>query len=441
MREKGPAIDFISGLQWADLPQATRRRAKLCLLDGLGVTLAGTLTEVSKITASYAAFGWRGNEAAIFLHGCQASTAGAAFANAHSANALDLDDDAIFTRGHPGAQLIPTVLAVGEERCASGQSLLVALVCGYEMAIRIGRCWHDHHETYQACGSWGSVGCAAAAANLMKLSPHGISSALGIAEYHAPNAPMMEDIAHPSMVKHAIGWGAMTGVTAAGLAARGYTGVPILMEMEKYRAWFKDLGDKYWMDGGVFYKEWSSCAWGHAAGVAALQLVEKHGIKLEEIKKIRVKTFTEAAALFRDLPSTTEEAQFSIRWPLACLLVDHQLGPEQILEKRLSDPQVVNLFDKIEIVLDQGIDQLYREMKGTDLRMHSAVEITLQDGRCLNSGIVERAADRWDEQSLKDKFNSLAGYVLPVSTVEKLIEMIIHFEQIDDVKELVGLIT
>ncbi|OPL11223.1 MAG: hypothetical protein AVO34_09020 [Firmicutes bacterium ML8_F2] len=441
MPEKRPAIDFIGGLQWADLPHATRHRAKLCLLDGLGVTLAGTLTEVSKITAAYAVCGWRGNEATIFLHDCRASTAGAAFANAHSANALDLDDDAIFTRGHPGAQLVPTVLAVGEERCAGGQSLLTALVCGYEMAIRMGRCWHDHHETYQACGSWGSVGCAAAAANLMKLSSHEISSALGIAEYHAPNAPMMEDIDHPSMVKHAIGWGAMTGVTAAGLASRGYTGVPILIEMEKYRSWFKDLGDKYWMNDGVFYKEWSSCAWGHAAGVAALQLVEKHEIKPEEIKKIRVKTFTEAAALFRNLPATTEEAQFSIRWPLACLLVDHILGPEQILEKRLSDPQVINLFDKIEIVLDHEIDQIYREMKGTDLRMHSAVEITLQDGRCLDSGIVERAADRWDEQSLKDKFQRLVGYVLPVFTVDKLVEMIIHFEQIDDVNELIELIS
>ena len=44
-------------------------------------------------------------------------------------------------------------------------------------------------------------------------------NALGIADYHAPNAPMMRDIANPAMVKHGIGWAALTGITAAELAA------------------------------------------------------------------------------------------------------------------------------------------------------------------------------------------------------------------------------
>lgn len=52
MKDKGCAADFIGDLQWADLPEATRRRVKLCLLDGLGVALAGTMTEVSKIAAA-----------------------------------------------------------------------------------------------------------------------------------------------------------------------------------------------------------------------------------------------------------------------------------------------------------------------------------------------------------------------------------------------------
>ena len=111
------------------------------------------------------------------------------------------------------------------------------MVVGYEVAHRIGRCWHASRDVYQACGSWGSVACAAVAAHLMRLTPEQAGHALGIAEYHAGNLPMMRDVDDPGMVKHGIGWGAMTGVTAAGLAARGYTGIPTLLAFPEYQEW------------------------------------------------------------------------------------------------------------------------------------------------------------------------------------------------------------
>lgn len=428
--------DFISNLCWSELPEGVRRRARLCLLDNLAVTLAGTMVPVSRIAAEYARASWAGNTSTI-LTGCgKASAAGAAFANACAANALDLDDDAIFTRGHPGAQLFPAVLAAGEKLGASGKQLLEALVIGYEISIRAGRCWHDHHQIYQACGSWGSVGCAAAVSKLLNLKNKQIRQALGIAEYHAPNAPMMRDIASPSMVKHAIGWGAMTGVTSAELAYCGYTGMPSILGFEQYREWVDDLGKEFWMKDWVFYKEWASCAWGHAAGVAALQLIDEFNINPDQISRVKVRTFTEAAALQQTYPAATEEAQFSLKWPLACLIMDRELGPKQILEERFSDPSLLNLFDKIEVVLDSEIDKLYNEMKEMDLRMHSAVEITLINGNHYDSGIVERKADQWDEESLESKFHRLASYVLEPDAVKDLVEMIWGFDNLTDIREL-----
>ena len=135
--------------------------------------------------------------------------------------------------------------------------------------------------------------------------------ALGIAEYHAPNAPMMRDIAHPTVTKHAIGWGAMNGVTSVELAQRGYTGIPSILGFEEYREWVADLGQTYWMADWVFYKEWCSCAWGHPACVAALQLVDIHGIIPDELAYIRVRVFEKAVMLHQGYPAATEEAQFS----------------------------------------------------------------------------------------------------------------------------------
>jgi 2-methylcitrate dehydratase PrpD len=431
---------FIKDLKWEQLDHSVKRRAKMCLLDNLGVTLVGALAPISRLAAGYAVDNWGRGCSTILLSGAKITAPGAAFANACAANALDLDDDAIFTRGHPGAQLFPAALAVAEKCGAGGKELLEALVIGYEISIRTGRCWHDLHEIYHSCGSWGSVGCAAVAAHLLKLGQPALENALGIAEYHAPNAPMMRDIYNPTMVKHAIGWGAMNGVTAAELAEIGYTGMPSILMMEKYREWVDDLGKMFWMTDWVFYKEWASCAWGHAAGVAALKLIDQHQIKPDQIDSVRVRTFEEAVRLCQDYPQTTEEAQFSVKWPLACLILDRELGPEQILEKRFPDQAVKSLFDRIELVVDPEVDRLYSEAKEMDLRMHSAVEIYLKDGHSYDSGIVEREADRYSEQDLEDKFRRLAAHVSDPKTIDRLVEMIWNFEQIADVRELTTLL-
>jgi 2-methylcitrate dehydratase PrpD len=431
---------FINDLKWESRPAEVKERALLCLLDNLGVTLVGTLAPVSRIASDFAIANWRGSDATILIHGNRVSAPGAAFANGCAGNALDLDDDAIYTRGHPGAQLFPAALAAAEKADAGGKELLEAMVVGYEVAIRSGRCWHHLHEMYHACGSWGSLGCTAAAARLLKLSPDQINHALGIAEYHAPNAPMMRAVYSPSMLKHAIGWGAMNGVTSAMLAGAGFTGSPSLLEMDCYRDWISDLGTVYWMADWVFYKEWASCAWGHPAGVAVLKLIDEYKISPEEIEKVKVKAFEEAAALFQGFPKTTEEAQFSIRWPLACLILDRELGPNQMLEQRFSDPQVKTMFEKIEVVVDPAVNQLYEEMKEMDLRMHGAVEIILSDGRILDSGIVERGADRYCKEDLELKFRKLAVHVCSQETVDKLVNLVWNFEYIKNVRELTDLI-
>ena len=440
MKSKGSASRFIRDTNWDQLSIDVKQRALMCLLDNLGVTMAGTLTPISTIASRFAVSNWGGNDSTILLHQSRVSAPGAAFANACAGNGLDLDDDAIYTRGHPGAQLFPAALAVAEKTGAGGKELLESLVVGYEISIRAGRCWHDMHDIYQSCGSWGSVGCAAVAAHLLKLDLEKIEHALGIAEYHAPNAPMMRDIYNPTMVKHAIGWGAMNGVTSALLAQSGYTGMPGLLGMDKYQDWVSDLGEFYMMTDWVFYKDWASCAWGHAAGVAALKLLDEFNIDPADIESVRVKTFEEAAQLCQNYPTTTEEAQFSVKWPLACLILDRELGPDQVLEKRFSDPNVLALFDKIELVVDPEISRLYEEMKEMDLRMHSAVEITLQDGRVFDSGVVERGADRYSEKDLEEKFRKLATHVTDPGTIDKLVDMVWNFEQVKNVQELTALI-
>ena len=442
------AARFIASTRWDVLPDPARWKIHMCLLDDVGATLAGTLTQVSKITAGYAAEAWRGDEASILLHGKRSTAVGAAFANAWAANGIDIDDGAQYAYGHAGAQIFPTALAVAESLELGGARMLAAMVVGYEVAHRVGRCWHDHHQIYQACGSWGTMACAAVAANLMGLTPEQAQHALGIAEYHAPNLPMMRDIDHPAMVKHGIGWAAMTGVVSAQLAARGFTGIPSILGFEQYQDWVSDIGQNYLMVDGVAWKTkgFACCSWAHAAMEGAHRLVKQHGINLDDIAKIHVMGFHETVRLGTRLPATTEEAQFNVAWPLAALLVDGEVGPDQTLEHRLNDPQIRSLAQKVEIEESEELNELCRLFEQGDPggRFASVVRIHLNDGREFDSGMVESGEKHpqpgWDAQVMEEKFRWLAGYVLDETLVDTVLDMLWHFEDVDSVHELTRLL-
>lgn len=449
------AAHFIVDARWENLPAAVQRKARLCFADGLGAALAGTLTRVSRISADYAVEAWGGDQATILrygpgrgLHGLRASMAGAAFANGNAANGLDLDDSARYAYGHAGAQIIPVVLAVAEALNRTGAELLTAMVVGYEIAHRIGRCWHASRNIYQACGSWGSVACAAAAASLMRLTSEQAGHALGIAEYHAGNLPMMRDVDDPGMVKHGIGWGAMTGVTAAGLAARGYTGIPTLLALPAYQEWVSDIGQTYLMLDGVAWKpaRYACCGWAHAGVEGARRLVQEHHFALEDIARIVVAGSQSTVRLGTRLPITTEEAQFNQAWPLAAMLVDGEIGPAQMLEVRLSDPRIRALAAKVEVVEDPEMERLCRLFEQGDPagRFANIVTITLDDGREFCSGLVDGGLrfpqPGWDEARMTEKLRWMTGFVLAEQRIDALANLLWRFETVPSVRGLIAVI-
>lgn len=440
---------FIVETRWEGLPEPVRDQARLCVTDDLAAALSGTLTRVSQITAAYAARAWAGDEASILLRGRRANVVGAAFANAWAANGLDSDDGLRYAYGHGGAQIFPTALAVAEAQGLNGRRMLAAMVVGYEVAHRVGRCWHDSRQVYQACGSWGSVACAAAAANLMELAPDEAWEALGIAEYHAPNAPMMRDIDDPTMVKHAIGWGAMTGVVSAGLASQGFTGVPSMLGFEQYRDWTSDIGDTFIMVDGVAWKErgYACCGWAHAAAKGARSLMEAHDIALDDIATIRVEGFDETVRLGTKLPTTAEEAQFNVAWPVAAMLVDGEIGPRQTLEARLDDPEMRAVARKVELLASEELNELCRLYEHGDPRgsFASRVTIMLRDGRKFDSGLVEGSSrfpnPGWRRERMEEKFRWLTRFVLDDKQIDRLVEMVRHVEDLSSVRELTDLVS
>ncbi len=196
---------------------------------------------------------------------------------------------------------------------------------------------------------------------------------------------------------------------------------------------------------GVDFKQYCSCGWGHHAIAAVQKLQGEHSWDVGDIASIRVEGHHWTAVLQTTHPTTTEEAQFSVKWPVAAYLVDGEVGPSQVLESRLSDPSINALVDRIELVETEELDSLYRpsfEGRGGGLGA-SRVVICLEDGRILDSGLVSdacRIAASGDEERLEKKFRWLTSSVLGENRIDGLLEMLWHFDAVHEVHELTSLL-
>ena len=86
------AAQFIGDTRWNGLPDVVQHKVKMCLVDIIAAIAGGVSTPISDIAAGCAPVAWPGDDATILLHDTRAGAAGAAFANACAANALDCDD-------------------------------------------------------------------------------------------------------------------------------------------------------------------------------------------------------------------------------------------------------------------------------------------------------------------------------------------------------------
>lgn len=237
------AVAFAHELCFEDIPTPVVDHLLLCLRDLVGVAAAGSCTPMSRMARDHAFDEWAAGarEARLLFDGRTVSPTGAAFANAATLDSFDAHDGHALAKGHAGAAVLPAALALGT---GTSHGLVTALVIGYEVATRAGIALHASTSEYHSSGSWNAIGCAAVGARLLGLDPARTHHALGIAEYHGPRSPMMRCIDHPTMVRDGTAWGAPSGVGAALLAARGFTGAPAHLLVTDDDLW-ADLGQRW----------------------------------------------------------------------------------------------------------------------------------------------------------------------------------------------------
>jgi 2-methylcitrate dehydratase PrpD len=403
---------FIHETTWDDLSRPVQAQAVRCLLDTVGAAVAGRATDLSRIIHDFAADAFTGSGASLWQDGRAVSPPGAALANGMTIDALDVHDGHPLTKGHAGAAVVPAAVAVLHlaDQPVSGKELLTSLAVGYEVALRAGIALHGTACDYHTSGAWNALGCAALTARRLRLAAEPTLHALGIAEYHGPRSPMLRCVEHPTMLKDGSGWGAMAGVSAALLAGQGFTGRPAqTVEGEGVRPYWEGLG-RDWQFLKQYFKPHAVCRWTQPALEGAVRLQEQHGFAAEEVTAVRVATFREATHLAVRKPANTEEAQYSLPFPVAAALVHGTLGPDQLTGAALRDARVLRLAERVELKEDPDLSRQF------PARRFAHVTVETESGARFE---IRHAEPRWDAEApptldeLRSKFRRLTKGVSP----------------------------
>lgn len=403
------AIDFIHDTSFDGLLPGLADEAIRCLADTLGVAAGGSCTQLSRIIRNHAARQFAGGRSAIWWDGRVASPAGAALANGMTIDALDAHDGHKLTKGHVGCGVIPGLIAVMQEEGETcPRELLTSIVIGYEIGTRAGIALHASASDYHTSGAWVALAVAALGARQLGLTTSQTREALGIAEYHGPRSQMMRCIDHPTMVKDGSGWGAMAGVSAAYLAADGFTGAPaVTVDSPALDHVWSDLGQT-WRIREQYIKLYPVCRWAQPAVEAVLALKHEHGFEAKDVAAVSIATFHEAKRL-ATIPDNTEQAQYSLPFPVAAALVRGALGVDEVTGSGLHDREIRRMAQMIEITETDEFNAAFPAS-----RLASAT-IRLRDGREVTSGATQAKGDpehRLPDKAVWSKFDALTRPVL-----------------------------
>ena len=446
---------FAAGLSPDAIPAAVLERAKLHVLDALGVGLASCAYEYGRRAVSGGVALGSGKDGACSVLGRseRLDVRDAALVNGILIHGLDFDDTHLASIVHPTCTSLPGALALAESRGASGRELLTAFLAGAEAAIRIGGAARGgfHEVGFHATGVVSHFASALAAGKLIGLDEEQLVAAQGIAGSTASGIQVFLEEGAWTKRFHP-GWGAVAGITAAQLAGQGFRAPTRPYEgrfglFETHLAEGADRVDldelsvglgEDWRFRDTALKPYPACHFIHGCADAALDL---HG-ELAGRQIVAVDAFLPEPTLHivaepaeaKRRPTTDYEAKFSAPFVVATCLRKGRFGLAELQPEAIADPEVQELSARVRCRPDPE--------SAFPSYFSGGVEVTLDDGGRhrrhvrVNRGAGERALDAAEVTA---KFLGTAGLAVSQVRAERIRDAVLRLEEIS-VPELTALL-
>lgn len=429
---------IVADLAFEDIDADSLAVAKQCLIDWFAVTLAGAQEPLTRILAAEAVEEGGSPRATIIGSAVKGTLAQACLVNGSGSHALDYDDVNLSMGGHPTAQVAAAVLAVAEDKGASGRDLLTAFVAGYEAEGRIGTLVAPSHygNGFHVTATVGSFGAAAGVGHLLGLDSGAMAAAFGIAGTQA--AGLKAQFGTMCKPLHA-GKAATNGLMAARLAKRGFTSRPDILEAPQG---FADTqSDNFRVEramrparGGFhvrenLFKYHAACYLTHSTIEILSDLRAEASLSPDQIDTVELSVDPGHLKVCNiQEPDTGLEVKFSLRHTAAFALTGEDTASiDSYSDANAQLPKLVALRRKVTVTDDGGPSTL------------ATARIKLHDGQTLERSFdVGVPATDVAAQGLKidAKFRALAVPLLGEATAAALLTDLHNLENLGNAGQL-----
>jgi 2-methylcitrate dehydratase PrpD len=363
---------FAAELNYADIPAAVLERAKYCVIDAVGVATFGSQFPWSRMVADYARrYGSGGPCSLIGIPGTRVHAPYAALANGVFTHAFEQDSLRDPGAGaHPGATLLPPLLAVCEEAKIDGKTAMAAFVAGNEVMMRIALASHHSPEKvgFHAPGLTGCYGAAIAAGRALGLNAQQLAEALGIAGSLSSGLLAFSKSKHGGMIKRLhLGRASESGILAARLAQSGYEAPETVLEgkfgfLDAYcrghdtdqNLLTADLG-KTWETLRICIKRYACHVNAHTPVQGLRELMAEHGFKGTDIAGIAVDCAERLLSHHNIVePGDIMQAQYSVPFCIALAMHRDPEDPKNFNASAIEDPVIRASCREVELRPQQG---------------------------------------------------------------------------------------
>mgnify|MGYP001560294821 FL=1 len=447
-------------LCYNDLPSAVVHEVKRRILDSLGCALGALTARPCRIARQLAQAVKVPHGATLWGTGHRTLPDLAAFANGALVRYLDFNDTYLAKEPAHPSDNIAAILAVGEASRVSGKRVIQAIALAYEVQCRLcdaaalrPRGWD--HVTY------GPFSSALAAAKVMKLSDAETLQAINLAGV-ANIALRQTRVGDLSMWKAcAFSNAARNGLFAAMLAQRGMTGPSPIFEGEKgfmklvsgsfelplfgsekgpsEAVPFKIL-DTYIKHYPVEYHAQTAV---EAALALREDLLKVEGIDaLVGITDVEIGSYDVAIEIIgRDpekwRPHTRETADHSFPYCVAVALLGGKVTLHSFDVKRLTDPALHALIQKVRVVSQPEFAGRYPEAMPTRITVRTRAG---QDYVKQVDYPLGHPKNRMSDHDVENKFRRLAAGKLDRARMKKVLDVVWKLDQLKDISALMPLL-
>jgi len=407
------AADFAAGLTFAQLDSELLQLSKRCLIDGLGVMLAGSEQPgMAALDAFITAEAGSGQSRLLGAAARRVPATRAALWAGTAGHAMDWDDTQLAEGpGRPyGLLMHPTVpplaaalavcdlVAQEEGRPVDGRRFLTAFNAGFEVACKIAEAINPDHymRGFHTSGTIGTFAAAVTAAKLLGLDAGGIARALGVAASMA--AGIRAGFGTMTKPLH-VGRAAENGVTAALLVRGGFTANEEALDGKwGYLAVAGPGGEPALVRGrfgrpftmvspGISIKPYPSGVLTHPSMDALLFLLREEKLKPDDIARVTLRAGRNVLGPIRYRIARTElEGKFSFAFLLSAIILRGRCGKAEFTDDFVASPECQAMQHKVETAFDQQIEDL-----GWG-RIRSRVVVKTNDGRTL---------ERWADENYR----------------------------------------